>query len=221
MLHPTSSVPAFLALVFASFITVDGAQAGIGGLSGGALSSFAHLSPVQTVQSGECWEQDGPDGPGYYPCGDGGGPIIGPLFRRHHRRAVVVDHPKAPNPIYPGAPSPRVGAGLHNLPGLRAGPAVSPGLAGVHGPGGATGVHADAPASPGPAGVGTFRAGGAAAAPHLVAPASPAVAGIGTFHSGGAVGASHIGAPAAIGLTGVHGAGGGGGAFQGGGIGHR
>jgi hypothetical protein len=220
MPHPTSHVPAFLALVFASFIAMDSAEADIGDMSGGALSSFAHLSPVQTVQSGQCWEQDGPDGPGYYPCDDGGGPIIVPAFRRHHRRGVVVAHPEALDPIYP---SPRVGVGLHNSPGLRPGaaPAVSPGVAGVHGPGGATGVHADAPASPGPAGVGTFRAGGAVAAPHIAAPASPAVAGIGTFHAGGAAGASHIGAPAAPGLTGVHGAGGGGGAFPGGGIGHR
>ncbi len=112
MPHSTLRILACLAPALACFTVAAGAEAGVGAVSGGALSSVAHESPVQTVQSGECWEQNGPDGPGYYPCGDGGGgPIVGPAIRRHHRHGVIVSHPQATNPIHPGAQSGRVGAG--------------------------------------------------------------------------------------------------------------
>jgi hypothetical protein len=216
MPHPNLRILAYLALALMSFSLTDGAEAGVGAISGGALSSSAHVSPVQTVQAGECWEQNGPDGPGYYPCGDGGGggPIISPAIRRHHRHGVRVAHPQAANPTYSGAPARRLGGGgvpspglrgvdapaygaggVHSAPGLHPGAApVSPGLAGVHGPGEATGAHVGAPVSPGLAGV---HGPGSAAIPHISAPASPGVA-------GGAVGAPHIGAPVSPNLAGVH-----------------
>jgi hypothetical protein len=211
MPHTTLRILAHVTLALT--LLASDAEAGVGVTSGGALSSLAHTSPVQMVQSGMCWEQDGPDGPGYYPCGEGG-PNILPAFRRHHRHDVVVAHPPPANPIYPAAPAPRLdargpspglrgagapavgAAGVHAWPGLRGAAPVSPGLAGVNSSGAAAGVHVAAPASPGPAGVGAIPAGGAAAAPHIGAPVSP-------------------------GLAGVHGVGGGGGAFHGGGIGHR
>jgi hypothetical protein len=142
-------VVACLTLALACFIPVDGAVAGVGAVSGGTLSSFAHSSPAQRVQAGECWEQNGRDGPGYYPCGDGGGPVINPL---------------PPNPAYSHAPARRLGAGA-TPPGLHGAAPVSPGLAGVHGPGEAAGAHVGAPASSGVPGV--------TAAPHIAAPASP------------------------------------------------
>jgi hypothetical protein len=240
MPHTDSRVLACLALALACFTVPDGAKASVGAMSGGVVSPFAHLSSVQTVQSGECWEQNGPDGPGYYPCGDGGvgGPIIGPAIRLHHRHGVTVAHPHASNPVYPGAPSRRVGA----APNFHSGAApVSPGLAGVHSVGGATGVHVSAPASPrltggagvhGPGqatgahvgapvspGLAGVHAPGGAVVPHIGAPVSPVPIGVGSVHAGGAVGGPHIGAPAALGLAGVHGVGGTGGAFQGGGVG--
>ena len=43
---------------------VNNAAAGVGAVGGGALSAFARPSPVQTVQAGECWNENGPDGPG-------------------------------------------------------------------------------------------------------------------------------------------------------------
>jgi hypothetical protein len=237
MSRSTPRAVVYLALILAC-LTAAGAKAAVGGLSGGALSSFAHGSPVQTVQSGECWEQNGPDGPGYYPCsdGDGGGPSLSPAIRRHHPQGVVVAHPHASNRTYSGAPSGRVSpSGAVGSSGSRGvGAPASPGLAGgagVHGPGVATGAHIGAPVSPGLAG--GHAPGGAV--PHIGSPASPGVAGsgVGAPHisapvspnlSGvhALVGAAvpHIGAPASPGLAGggVHGVGGGGGF---GGIGHR
>jgi hypothetical protein len=219
MPHPTLRIFAYLALALACFTVADGAEAGVGAMSGGALSSSAHGSPVQTVQAGECWEQNGPDGPGYYPCGDGGGggPIIGPAIRLHHRHGVLVAHPQAANPVYSGAPARRLGAGgavpspglrgvgapaygaggVHSAPGLHPGAApVSPGLAGVHGLGEAAGAHVGAPALPGLTGGAGVHAPGSAAIPHISAPASPGVA--------GGIGAPHIGAPVTPNLAGVH-----------------
>lgn len=175
---------------------VNNAAAGVGAVGGGALSAFARPSPVQTVQAGECWNENGPDGPGYYPCGDGGGgPIVGPSIGRPDG---------------------------HGAGGVSPSPA-SPGLAGVHGANGATGGRVGAPASPGVAGSAPAAphmaapaspVGSAPAASHIAAPASPRPA--------GAVGAAHIGAPASPGLAGVHGVGGGGGgAVPAGGIGRR
>ena len=47
------------------------AEAGVGDSGGGALSSLGRLSLVQTVQyGGDCWYDNGSNGPGYYPCGD-------------------------------------------------------------------------------------------------------------------------------------------------------
>jgi hypothetical protein len=247
MPHLNLRILACLAVVWPCFTVA--AAAGVGGISGGGLSAFAHRSPVQTVQSGECWEQDGPDGPGYYPCGDGGGsgPILNPAIRLHHRHGAIVSHPHAANPVYPGSQSGRVGAsgvpsahlrgggaavlgaaGVHTSTGIQGGAApVSPGMAGVHGPGEAAGAHVGAPLAPGLAGV---HAPGSAAIPHIGAPASPGVAGgaigaphisapvspgLAGVHAPGSAAIPHTGAPASPGLAGVHGAG------VGGGIGHR
>lgn len=189
-----------LGLAFGLF--VNNAAAGVGAIGGGALSAFARLSPAQTVQAGECWNQNGPDGPGYYPCGDGGGgPIVGPSIGRPDRHGA---------------------GGVSASPGAAP---VSPGLAGVHGANGATGGRVGASASPG-------VAGSTAAAPHIAAPASPGpvrsaaapshiAAPSSPGPAAGAMGAPHIGAPASPGLAGVHGVGGGGGAVPAGGIGHR
>jgi hypothetical protein len=249
MPHSNLRILAYLALALPCFTVVDCATGGVSGMGSGALSSFAHASPAQTVQAGECWEQDGPDGPGYYPCGDGGGggSIIGPPIRLHRRHGVFVAHPHAANPIYPGAKSGRVGAsgavpsvsrrsvdgsgsgvaGVHPpQPGLQhwAAP-VSPGLAGVHGPGEVTGAHVGAAASPSLAGV---HPPGSAAVPHIASPASPGLAGgavgaphigapaspsLGSVHAPVSAAIPHIGAPASPGLAAVHGAGGG--------VGHR
>ena len=134
---------------------VNNAAAGVGAVGGGALSAFARPSPVQTVQAGECWNENGPDGPGYYPCGDGGGgPIVGPSIGRPDG---------------------------HGAGGVSPSPA-SPGLAGVHGANGATGGRVGAPASPGVAGSAPAAphmaapaspVGSAPAASHIAAPASP------------------------------------------------
>jgi len=147
------------ALGMAFGLYVNNAAAGVGAIGAEALSAFARLSPVQTVQAGECWNQNGPDGPGYYPCGDGGGgPIVGPSIGRPDRHGA-------------GAVSASPGASP-----------VTPGLAGVHGGNGATGGHVSAPASPGVAG----STAAATAVPHIAAPASPGAAAgaVGTPHIG-------------------------------------
>ena len=169
-------VLAYLALASALF--VNGAEAGVGANSGGAFSSFGRLSPVQTVQDGgDCWYDNGWNGPGWYQCGNewnngfgsvgAVGPFVGPAIRRHHRHGVVVLHPRAPSPVYPGAPSRRLGAGAvpphSGLGDAPAAPAFggAPGFrrfgaGGVHTP---PGLHAGAqPTSPGAAG-GGFRSG--------------------------------------------------------------
>lgn len=252
MSRPTSRILANLALALASLTLAEGAGAGVGDMGGGPLSSFAHLSPVQTVQySSDCWYDNGWNGPGYYPCGNewnsgfGGagsvGSIIVPAIRRHHRRGVAVARPQ-PKPIYPGAPSPRLGAGVRVSPNFHshAAATVTPGFAGRGFHGGLGGgnfhqfhsagiPHIGAPVSRGFTGAGGFHPGGAIGTPHIGAPASPGFAGVGTFHAGSGVGAPHIGAPASPGLAGggFHGVGGagvfraGGGAFGQGGIGHR
>jgi hypothetical protein len=225
----TSPILAYLALALASLTVAGGAEAAVGGMSGGALSSFARLSPVQTVQSGgDCWYDNGWNGPGYYPCGNewnnglGGagpiGPTIVPAIRRHHHHGVFVAHPRAQNPIYPGAPSRRLGAsipspglrrgvgapdfgggprfhqfgaaGLHTSPGLHAGAAtVSPGFAGG-------GFH-------GGLGGGNFHQFHGSGVPRIGAPVSPGFTGGGGLHGlGGATGV-HIGAPASPGFAGV------------------
>jgi hypothetical protein len=222
---------AYLTLALACF-TVGGAQAGVAPLSGGALSPLAHLSSVQTVQAGECWLQNGPDGPGYYPCGDGGG-------------GGVIVNPRVADPVVrrlgAGAQSPAlhgVGApGAHVSSGIQHGaPPASPGLAGVHEPGAATGAHVGAAASPsstvsagvhGPAEAPGAHVGAAASpgspgsvasAPHVTASpgvvgsaavphiAAPAPVGLGVAHAGAATGGPRVAAPA---LAGVHGAAGG------------
>jgi hypothetical protein len=248
MSRPTLRILTYPGLALA--LLAGDAEAGVGDMSGGALSSLAYLSPAQTVQyAGDCWYDNGWNGPGYYPCGNewnsgfGGagaiGPIIVPASRRRHHHAAVVAHPK-PNPIYSAAPSPRVGAGVRVSPNFHPrAAAVTSGLAG----GGFQGAlgggnfhqfhsagvpHISAPVSSGLTGAGGFHAGGAIGTSHIGAPASPGFAGVGTFHAGG-LGAAHIGAPASPGLAGggFHGVGGGG-VFQGGGagfgqggIGHR
>ena len=207
------------------------AEAGLGGISSGAQSSFAHLSPVQTVQyAGDCWYDNGWNGPGYYPCGNewnsgfgGAGPvvpIIAPAIRRHHRHGVVVAHPE-PKPIYSGAPHPRPGAGAPSGQFQGAAGASAIGASGV-GPGWRRLGAGSAPVSPNlHPGVATlapsFAGGGihsglgggnfhrfhSAALPHIVAPVSPGFAGVGAFHPGGAIGTPHIGAPASPSFAGV------------------
>jgi hypothetical protein len=76
-----------------------------------------------------------PDGPGYYPFGDGGvGPVVGPGIRCPYRHGAGLVAPS------PGAAP------------------VSPGLAGVHEGNGAAGAHVGAPASAAPAGGGVTTA---------------------------------------------------------------
>jgi hypothetical protein len=245
----TLRILTYLGLAMA--LLASDAEAGVGDMSGGGLSSFGPLSPAQTVQyAGDCWYDNGWNGPGYYPCGNewnsgfGGagsvGPIIVPAIRRHHRHGVVVAHPQ-PKPIYPGAPSARLRAGVRVSPNFHSSAAaVTPGFAGGGFHGGLGGgnfhqfhsarvPHIGAPLSPGFTGAGGFHPGGAIGTPHIGAPASPGFAGVGTFHPGGGLGAPHIGAPASPGFAGggFHGVGGagvfhgGGGAFGQGGIGHR
>jgi hypothetical protein len=225
MRRSTSSSVAYLTLVLTCF-TVAGAEAGVGPLSGAAFSPLAHSSTVLTVQAGECWEQDGPDGPGYYPCGSGsgGGPIVGPAIGLRGRPGVIVAPPRAANSGRVGAsggvssahergvrtsasgaagvhaaPVSPVLAGVHAPGGATAahGAPVSASLAGVHAPGGVAAPHVGSPASPG-------VAGGRVAAPHIGAPASPSLAGV---HATGSAAIPHIRAPAAPGLAGVHGVG--------------
>jgi hypothetical protein len=249
MSQSTSRILAYLALALASLTVAGGAEAGVGVMSGGALSSFGRLSS-QTVQyDGDCWYDNGSNGPGYYPCGNewnnglgsgGVSSIVGPAIRRHHHHSVIVTHPQARNPVYPGAPAvgggPRFrqfgAAGLHTSPGLHTGAAtVSPGFAGGGFHGGLGGgnfhqfhgsgvPHIGAPVSPGFSGGGGLHGLGGATGVHIGAPASPGFAGVGTFHAGGGVGAPHIGAPASPGFAGggFHGVGGAG-TFQGGGMG--
>ena len=215
------------------------AEAGVGDSGGGALSSFGRLSPVQTAQyGGDCWYDNGWDGAGYYPCGnewnnDLGGagavsPIVGPPMRRHHRHAVVVAHPQALNPVHPGAPSRRLGAGVPSA-GLRGGtgaPAFGSGPRfpqfGAAGVRTSPGFHAGAATlSPGLAGGrfygglgrGNFHQFHGAGVPQIGAPVSPGFAGGGGLHGlGGATGV-HIGAPASPSFAG------GGGFHAGGGMG--
>jgi hypothetical protein len=218
--RPTLRIFAYLALAVAPI--GGGADAGVGDTAGGAVSSFGRLSPVQTVQSGDCWYDNGWNGPGYYPCGNEWNsrpdvaepvaPIIIPAFRRHHRHSVVVAHPQAPKPIYPGAPSVRLGAGA---PAIGAS-AVSPGWRRL-GAGGAPvspNFHPGAATvTPGFAGSGFYRGLGGgnfrqfhnAGIPHIGAPVSPGFAGAGGFHPGGAIGTPHIGAPASPGFAGAGG----------------
>lgn len=221
-------------LGLASALLASDAEAGVAGMSGGGLSSFAHPSPVQTVQysGGDCWYDNGWNGPGYYPCGNewntgfGGagsvGPIIVPRIRRHHRHGVIVARPQ-PKPIYPGALPARLGAGVPSghfhagagTPAIGAS-GVSPGWR-RFGPGGvrvSPNFHPGAATvTPGFAG-GGFRGGlgggnfhqfHSARIPHIGAPASPGFAGVGGFHPGGAIGIPHIGAPVSPGFTGVGG----------------
>ncbi len=215
MSHPSLRVLAHLAVALAS---IGIAEAGVGAMSGGAFSSLRHFAPVQTVQSGDCWYDNGWNGPGYYPCGDEwnsrpDGPtssIIIPAFRRHHRHAAVVEHPQARNPIYSGAPS----------PGLRAVAPVFGGASGQHRFGAAGAPTPNfhpgaATVTPGLAG-GRFHSGLGEANLHQVHGAGvphgggPGLAGAGRFH-GADLGVPHFGAPASPGFTGgagLHGLGG-------------
>jgi hypothetical protein len=135
MSRSISRILVYLALALTSFSVPHSVRASVGDMSGGALSSFGRLSPIQTVQyGGDCWYDNGWDGPGYYPCGNewnslGGvgadAPIVGTAIRRRHHHGVLVAHPHAANPIYPGAPSGRLGdavpsAGLRGGAGARA-----------------------------------------------------------------------------------------------------
>jgi hypothetical protein len=228
---PRRSV-ACLMLALGCFMIPKGADAVVG-MSDGVLSLSPHSLPVQTVQYGECWYANGPNGPGYYPCGIGGGGGfgVGPAFRRHHRHRAVVN-PRPVNPAYLGAPARRLGAGspstglrgvgapayraggIHTMPGLqRRVPMVSPGLAGVHGPSRATGATIARPASPGLTGGGGIHGPGGAPATHVGAPASPVVPvtpriAAPTFPRPAGRSAPHIGAPSVPNLAGVHGPGG-------------
>jgi hypothetical protein len=216
----------YLTLAAAPFGIAD---AGVGDMSGG-VSSSGRLSLVQTVQSGDCWYDNGWNGPGYYPCGDewnsrpdvagSAAPIIIPAFRRHHHHAVVA-HPQARNPIYPVAPSPgprarpsvfggasgqrRFGAAGAHTPNFRPGAAtVAPGFAGggFHSGLGEPNLHRFH-------GAGVPRVGGPVS-PGLAGAGVHGFAGAGRFHGGG-FGVPHIGAPASPGFmggAGLHGLGG-------------
>src|SRR5882757_3553703 len=164
MSSSTLRILGYVALALSAFAVADGAEAG---LVGSALASFARSSPVQTIQFGgsSCYYTDGWNGRGWYQCGnewnDGFG-WIGPFnlntfggsaIRRHHHNGVVVSHPRALNPVYPGLEPPRLlgarsapafhtfggapglrrfgAGGVRTSPDFRAGAAtVSPGFAG-------------------------------------------------------------------------------------------
>ena len=203
-----------LAYVTLALASVGIARAGVGVMSGGALTSLRHFAPMQTVQSDGCWYDNGWNGPGYYPCGDewnsrpdaagAVAPLIIPALRRHHRHAVVVAHPHARNPVYPVAPSaaPRAGAsvfgggsgqrrfgaaGVH-VPNSHPSPAiVPPGFAGGR-------FHSGL-------GGGNFDQFHGAGAPHVGGPVSPGLAGAVRFHGAG-FGVPHIGAPPSPGFAG-------------------
>jgi hypothetical protein len=219
----------FLGLSLA--LLASDAEAGVGPMSGGALSSLAHLSPAQTVQyAADCWYDNGWNGPGYYPCGNewnsrpdsAASSIIVPPFRRHHRQGAVVANPR-PKPIYPGAPSPRVGAAapsgqFHGGAGASAFGAPSVGSGWRRLGGGSAGVSPNvhpgaAIVTPGFAGGGfhgglgggNFHQFHNAGIPHIGAPISPGFTGAGSFHPGGAIGTPHIGAPASPGFAGAGG----------------
>jgi hypothetical protein len=229
MSRPTLRILTYPGLALA--LLAGDAEAGVGDMSGGALSSLAYLSPAQTVQyAGDCWYDNGWNGPGYYPCGNewnsgfGGagpvGPIIVPANRRHHRHGVVVAHPE-PKPVYPGAPSLRLRAGVpsgqfHGGAGARAIGASGVGLGWRRL--GAGGVRVSPNFQPGAAtvtpgfvgggfhgglGGGNFHQFHNAGIPHIGGPVSPGFTGAGGFHPGGAIGTPHIGAPASPGFAGV------------------
>ena len=209
MSRPTLRLLTCLAPALA--LLASDAAAGVGGTSGAALSRFGHLSPAQTVQySGDCWYDNGWNGPGYYPCGNewnsgfgGVGPIVVPVIRRRHRHPVVVARPQPPKPIDPGGSSPGLGDG---------GSGVNPGWR-RFGPGGAPpNFHPGAATvTPGLAG-GGFRGGlnggdfhqfHNVGVPHIGAPASPGFTGGDGLHGlGGATGV-RIGGPASQGLAGA------------------
>ena len=207
MAHWTLRILTYLALVSTSF--ASGAEAGVGDSSGSALSSFGGLSPAQKAQynsfdSGDCWYDNGWNGPGWYQCGNewnnglgwvgpfGSTGFIGPAIRRHHRHGVGVLHPTAPRPVYRGyEPSRRLGAG------------AAPPSAGLHGGAPAFGGlgfrrfgHSGVHASPG------LHPGAAPVYPGVVGGGVHGLGGVSHFHGGGAIGAPHIGAPASPGFTG-------------------
>jgi hypothetical protein len=230
MSHLTSRILAYLALALMSFTVPHGARASVGDMSGGALSSFGRLSPVQTVQyGGGCWYDDGWNGPGYYPCGNelntglGGvgpdAPIVGTAIRRRHHHGVVVAHPHAANPVYPGAPSRRLGVGVPSVApraaagspafgagGVRAWSHVHAGTATVTSGFSGGGFHGDL-------GGGNFHQFHGAGFPHIGAPVTPGFAGHAGLHGLGAATGVHIEAPASPGFAGV------GGFHAGGGVG--
>jgi hypothetical protein len=215
MRQPTSRILASLALASGLHLTCSAADAGV--VSGGARDAFARDSLLHTVQAaGSCWQVDGPNGPGYYPCGDVNGPIVGPVAPRRDGRD----------------------AGVHSPEGLQHGaPTGAPALAGVHGPGGGgaginggqpagahatgeAGAHLAAPASPVPAS-GAHIAAPPSGAPAVGGAATPHVAGPAAPRPTASAAVPHIGAPASPGLAGVHGVGGGGGVAAPSGVGRR
>jgi hypothetical protein len=210
MIRPTLRfvVPVGLALG----LCAANAEAGVGAGSGQITSSLKDRSPVQNAQAGLCWQQNGPDGPGYYPCGGGGGAVVGPATGgRDVSRAGSVPAARDLKPSVPTAsPSLR---GVHG-PTTAAQGAGAAALAGAHPVGEPAGARLATPTPP------------SAAVPHIAAAPSPrpAIGVAAVPHPSslspaptGAVGPSHIGVPAAPALVGVHGAG----AAPAGGVGHR
>ena len=222
MSSSTLRILGYAALALSSFAVANGAEAGV---MGGALASFGHSSPVQTVQFGgsNCYYADGWNGRGWYQCGDewnDGFGWIGPFnlntfggsaTRRHHQN-VVVSHPRAPNPVYPRLEPPRrLGArgapafhtfgsapGLHRFGagGVPTSPNFRAGAATVSPGFAGGGFH-------GGLGGGNFHHFHGAGIPHIGAPVSPGFAGGGGLHGlGGATGV-HIGAPASPSFAGV------------------
>lgn len=136
MSHFTPRVSAFLALVFTPLLAVDGAEAGVGVMSGGSLSSVGHFAPVQTVQSDGCWYDNGWNGPGYYPCGnewnsrpDAAGavaPIIIPALRGIIAMRSSLRIPTRGTRSIPWRRSPAHGPGLRSLPALQGSVVLAP-----------------------------------------------------------------------------------------------
>ena len=185
------------------------AEAGVGDSSVGALSPFGRLSLVQTVQyGGDCWYDNGANGPGYYPCGDEWNNALGGGAAHRRPGDPAPSSPRSCRCPSPGAKprlsrravpppwrwrssrfaeSPRRRRDRYawvcrrRIPRRRQFSSVSRRRRSPHRRASLARRcwRRDFPAP-----------GGAFGAPHIGAPASPGIAGVGTFHAGGAFGSS-------------------------------
>ena len=224
--------PAVVIVAIVFLAAANGARAGVGDHTGGALSSLKFMMRVERIQyysyggNNYCWYDEGWQGPGWYSCGDEwlngfgwGGPYGwngwggGYSIRRHGSHGVWRSG--APSHVFGGAPSPGLGpSGAPASPGFQGG-----GVPAFHNFGGANWRRTSWPT------------GGAPASPGLQGGGFPAFHNFGGGHNFGAGGLHGPtgGAPASLGFQGggvpaFHGFGGAGGyhglggaGFQGGG----